>query len=116
MVTVFLIIQIILAVVMVAIILLQNTNVDGLSGMGGGGGGGNNLISGRASANLLTRSTAILATLFMLNSLAMATYVSRSHRSNSIIDQLVPTKTAPIAPEGNTPKPENTSPAVPIAE
>lgn len=48
---------------LIAVILLQRSEGGGL-GMGGGGGGGG-LVSARGSANLLTRTTAILAALFM---------------------------------------------------
>ncbi len=47
---------------LIAVILLQRSEGGGL-GMGGSGGGG--LVSARGSANLLTRTTAILAALFM---------------------------------------------------
>ncbi len=49
---------------LIAVILLQRSEGGGL-GMGGGGGSGGGLVSARGSANLLTRTTAILAALFM---------------------------------------------------
>ena len=53
---IFLVIQIILAVAIVGAILLQKNGGDGLGSLGGGGGiSGNHIISGRTSANFLTK-------------------------------------------------------------
>lgn len=76
MLTFLLVAQAIIALSMIIVILLQNNSSDGLSGLGGSS-GGKSLISSRASANILTRTTAILATLFMLNCLVMATLAAR---------------------------------------
>lgn len=76
MLTVLLVVQVIVAVAMILVILLQRSASDGLGGLGGGG--GNSLMSGRASANALTKTTAILATVFMINSLVMASITSRA--------------------------------------
>ena len=62
--TTLIIIQLILATLLVVLVLLQGTDNEGL-GLGGGGGLGG-LMSARGSANLLSRLTAITATLFMI--------------------------------------------------
>ena len=86
MLTILLVAQVIIAVAMVALILIQKTSSDGMAGLSGGGNsGGNSLISGRASANILTKSTAFLAMLFMVNSLAMAIISARSTRATDTI-------------------------------
>lgn len=104
MLTVLLVVQIIIAIAMVSVILLQRNASDGLSGLSGAGNAsGDSLISGRASANLLTRTTTILAIAFMGNSLAMATIVSRnsSLSGNSILsiesEETAPAPSVPIA-------------------
>lgn len=108
MLTVLLVIQIIIAVTMVGVILLQRSSSDGLAGLSGGSGGGNGLISGRASANILTKTTAILATAFMINSLAMATITARSSSlADSVIEKIQEDKE-----QGKEPA----EPSVPIAE
>lgn len=86
--TVLLVIHIMIAVALVAVILLQRSNSDGLGGLGGGGSGGNNFLSGRASANLLTRTTAVLATLFIVNSLLLAIIASRGSHHDSLIQAI----------------------------
>lgn len=86
MLTILLVVQIIVAVVMIVTILLQRNASDGLSGLSGGSSGGNSLISGRASANMLTKTTTFLAIIFMGNSLAMATITARS---SSLADKII---------------------------
>lgn len=97
---VMLVIQILLAVALIGIILIQRTSQDGGGLMGGGGGGTmGGLFTARGSANILTRVTAILATLFIVNSLALGIMASREHQTRSIIDQLPsPTTEVPAAP------------------
>ena len=56
-----------LAIALVGVILIQRSEGGGL-GIGGGGG----FMTTRGTANLLTRATAILATVFMLLSLTLA--------------------------------------------
>lgn len=118
MLTVLLTIQILLAVAMVGIILFQRTDSDGLSGLGGGG-SNHNVLSGRAAANILTRTTAILACLFMLNSLAMATITTRSVKEKKSLLETLETQeplNSTSSPEAPASVPENEQPSVPIAE
>jgi preprotein translocase subunit SecG len=79
--TVLIVAYLLIVVAMIVVILLQRSEGGGL-GMGGGGGGG--LMSARGSANLLTRTTAILGTLFMATAIAL-TIVSQIDRSSSSI-------------------------------
>ena len=86
---ILLVIQVIVAIAMICVILLQRSSSDGLSGLSGGSGGGNSLISGRASANILTKTTSFLAIGFMANSLAMATITARSSsQADKVIEQI----------------------------
>ena len=64
--TTLIIIQLIIAVFLVVLILLQGSDNEGL-GFGSGGALGG-MMSVRGSANLLSRLTAITATLFMIMS------------------------------------------------
>jgi preprotein translocase subunit SecG len=129
MLTVLLVAQVIITLALIAIILLQRNASDGLSGIGGGASGGGNLMSGRATANVLTRTTAVLAALFMINALAMATITARSHSSDtSIVDGIEErvrtddsqnnnssdTPSVPVAPTDDTPATD--TPTVPVAE
>ena len=66
--TTLIIIQLILAVALVILVLIQGSDNEGL-GLGGGTFGG--MMSARGSANLLSRLTAITATLFMIMSVVL---------------------------------------------
>ena len=69
--TTLIIIQLIIAILLVVLVLLQGTDNEGL-GLGGGSSGGlGGLMSARGSANLLSRLTAITATLFMIMSVVL---------------------------------------------
>ncbi len=81
---ILIVVQVIIAVALILFVLLQRSDNDGF-GMGSGGGTG--LISGRAKANFMTRTTAILAAAFMFNSLLLA-YVSSKNLNNSLIDNI----------------------------
>ena len=95
---VMLVLQILIAVALIAVILVQRTAQDG-GGLMGGGSTMGGLFTARGSANLLTRATAVLATLFIINSLALGIIASREHQGQSIIDQLVPQpSSAPSVP------------------
>jgi len=68
---VLLVIHLILALALIGVVLLQRSE-GGALGIGGGGGGGmSGFMTGRATANLLTRATAIIAAGFFLTSMAL---------------------------------------------
>ena len=77
--TTLIIVQLILAVLLVFFVLLQGSDNEGL-GLGGGGLGG--MMSARGSANLLSRLTAITATLFMIMSVVLTISASVSSDKN----------------------------------
>jgi preprotein translocase subunit SecG len=113
-------IHLIIAIALVGVILVQRSEGGGL-GIGGGGMG--NFMTVRGTANLLTRTTAILATLFMLTSMAL-TMMGGGHnrQQRSILDEMnTPGQSAPAIPappiEGQAPAlpavPPSASPAAP---
>ena len=109
--TVLLVLQLIVAIFLVAVILLQRSNGGALSGLGGST-SVNGLLSARGKGNILTRITAVLATLFFVLSLALSIYYSRLEvHATSIVDvQPAPISTkVPVAEEQSVP-------AVPVAE
>ncbi len=87
---VLLIIHTVLVLCLIGIILIQRSDDGGLGGLGGGG---NQFMTGRASANLLTRTTAILAALFILSSLVLG-IMSTNKASDSIVDKITVPQTA----------------------
>lgn len=84
---------------LVAVILLQQSEGGGL-GIGGGNAGG--MMTARGAANLLTRSTMILACAFVLTSVLLAVLATTSKRGHVIDTTLATpaTKSAPVAPGG----------------
>ena len=77
--TTLIIIQLILALALVILVLLQGSDNEGL-GLGGGTFGG--MMSARGSANLLSRLTAITATLFMVMSVVLTITASVGSEKN----------------------------------
>ena len=84
--TTLIIIQLILAILLVVLVLLQGSDNEGL-GLGGGGGLGG-LMTARGSANLLSRLTALIATLFMVMSVVLT--ISASVDSDKNILESLP--------------------------
>ena len=96
--TTLIVIQLILAVLLVVLVLLQGSDNEGL-GLGGGGGTGG-MMSARGSANLLSRLTAITATLFMVMSVVLTITASVGSDKN-ILESLpeITTSEEPLTPE-----------------
>jgi preprotein translocase subunit SecG len=94
---ILLVVHMLLAVALIGIVLIQRSE-GGALGIGGGGGGGmSGFLTGRATANLLTRATAVLAALFFITSLGL-TWLSgaKPHERRSIVDQ--PARSGPAVP------------------
>lgn len=86
--TVIIVIHLMIVIAMVAVILLQRSE-GGALGIGGGGGGGG-LFTARGSANLLTRTTTILAVTFFVTSLALALLAKEASNAPSLLDTNAP--------------------------
>ncbi|OYU99135.1 MAG: preprotein translocase subunit SecG, partial [Verrucomicrobiales bacterium VVV1] len=77
MITFLLVIHTLIALALVGVILLQKSEGGGL-GIGGGTGGG--LMTARGAANLLTRSTTVLASLFIVSSIVLAVLAANANK------------------------------------
>ena len=120
MIILLLVIHILIAIALVGVILLQKSE-GGALGMGGGGMSG--FMTGRSTANLLTRTTAILALLFFATSLSLVWFSNRDRAPRSIIEQGAPAvpvapsapaaPSAPDAPAAPPPQPTPAEPAQP---
>jgi preprotein translocase subunit SecG len=86
---VVLIVHLLIAISLIGVVLVQKSEGGGL-GIGSSGGGGGGMMSARGTANLLTRTTAVLAGAFMLTSLVLAILAGGQNRPRSIIDQMPP--------------------------
>jgi preprotein translocase subunit SecG len=90
--SVIIVIHLMLVATLIAAVLLQKSEGGGL-GVGGGGGG---FMSSRGTANLLTRTTGILAAGFFATSLFLAWWAGYERKPTSIL----PGTTAPISQSG----------------
>jgi len=117
MLTVLLVVHVLVTIALIGIVLVQKSEGGGL-GMGGAGGGGGmgGFMTGRETANLLTRTTAVLATLFMGLSLAIAVVTSNNKAPGSILDSApVPVQSAPATTTPEAPA-MPAAPTAPVAE
>jgi preprotein translocase subunit SecG len=121
--TVLIVIHLMIVLALVGVVLIQRSEGGGL-GIGGGSG----FMSARGAANALTRTTAILATLFFITSLALGIWARYGGSSTDILDR-IPTETqgtgsgilnqlggaeTPAAPASGAPAPaEPAAPAAP---
>jgi|SRR5579864_4801188 len=119
------VIHVLIALSLVGVIMLQKSE-GGALGMGGGGMSG--FMTGRSTANLLTRTTGILAIAFFGTSILLVMLSNAGHAPRSIIDEgggspltapaapgapAVPSPAAPAAPAQPAPPAE---PSAPLAK
>lgn len=92
--TFLLVVHVIIAIALVGVILMQRSEGGGLTGGSPAG-----LMSARGAGDFLTRSTTILATLFILLSIALAAVATLNRKPSTIDTSLArPTADAPATP------------------
>ena len=96
--TVLIVIHLMIVLALVGVVLVQRSEGGGL-GIGGGSG----FMSARGTANALTRTTAILATLFFATSLGLGLMARYESRPTDILDRI---------PAGNSSTPTEGAPSV----
>jgi preprotein translocase subunit SecG len=111
--TFLLIIQTLVAAALVTVILMQRSEGGGL----GVGGSTSGLMTARGAADFLTRATSILATLFVILSIALAG-LAAVDRAPTTIDPSLARRAAPTTPIGQpAPVPGAVNPGqVPLAD
>ena len=100
MLTIFLVIDVILAVILVALVLVQRSD----GALGSIGGGASSIMSTRSKGNFLTKSTAIVAALFMACSLVLC-IISKPKTENTVS----------VLNDTVTPQQEEAVPTVPLS-
>jgi preprotein translocase subunit SecG len=88
--TVVIVVHLMIVATLIATVLLQKSEGGGL-GVGGGAG----FMSSRGTANLLTRTTAVLAVGFFVTSLFLSWLASYDRKPTSIIDGSPASQSAP---------------------
>ncbi len=105
------VVHVMIALVLIGVVMLQKSE-GGALGMGGGGMSG--FMTGRSTANLLTRTTAILAALFFATSILLVVLGNSAHAPRSIVDEGGPLPAAPLTP-GAPAAPASPAPAAPAS-
>lgn len=102
--TVLLVIHIFIVLALIVVVLMQRSE-GGALGMGSGGGGAGGFMTGRGTANLLTRVTAVLAICFFATSILSTIIAKRQGAGGSVFDSVGKTKTEESVPgkEGDAP-------------
>jgi len=104
------VIHVLIALSIIGLVLLQHgKGADMGSGFGGGASG--SLFGATGSANFLSRTTAVLATLFFLSSLGLAYLATNKPKEGggTVMDR--PVRTEPAKPATEAPKPAPAQPA-----
>jgi preprotein translocase subunit SecG len=108
MLTFLLVVHLLVTIALVGFILMQRSEGGGLTSGGSPGG----LMSARGAADFLTRTTAILATVFVCLSIALAALATMHNRGAKIDTSL--SRSAPSsAPAPTAPAPTAPTPAAP---
>jgi len=102
--------HVLLAFAIIGIVLLQRgKGADAGAGFGAGASG--TVFGARGSANFLSRTTAVLATLFFLTSLGLSFLFSQQKAPTSVVDTIKQEAPAPASLPGAMPAVPATTPA-----
>ncbi|WP_101048751.1 preprotein translocase subunit SecG [Macromonas nakdongensis] len=94
--TILLAVQLLSAIAMIGLILVQHgKGADAGAAFGGGGGGSASLFGASGSANFLSRSTAALATVFLVCTLGLAYFGNARPAASGSVLENVPASSAP---------------------
>lgn len=116
--TILLVVHVLIGAMIVVLVLLQRgKGADAGAAFGAGASG--TVFGAKGSANFLSRSTAVLATLFFCTSLGLAYLGTQRQAPASLMDAVVPAESAPAAVATGkspaTPTPADGLPALPAA-
>lgn len=112
MITFFIVILLIVCVLLMAVVLMQSSKGGGLSGLVGGS-GVSTMFGARRTSDFLSKSTIALAVIFLLASLLLNIYISKSGKDvESIIQknsgtQQMPQRTPVTPPTQQSPGEQN---------
>jgi preprotein translocase subunit SecG len=95
---ILLVILVLVSIALIGVILLQRSEGGAL----GTGGGPSGFLTTRGAGDLLTRTTAILASIFFVLCIVLTVVNGRMHHGESVVDRL---KIDPLSPEALTQKP-----------
>ena len=102
--SIVLVLHVLVAVAVIGFVLLQHGKGADMGAAFGGGSSGS-LFGSAGSANFLSRTTAILATVFFLTSIALTWFGSREGTPQGVMDKGVMGRTLPPAGPADVPQP-----------
>jgi len=110
--TLAVVVHVLFAAAIIGLVLLQRgKGADAGAGFGAGASG--TVFGSRGSGSFLSRTTAILATLFFITSLGLSYLFSQTKEPTSVVDRVQPVETAPAPAAVPAVPPEGLLPAVP---
>ena len=111
--TILAVIQVLAAIALIGLVLLQHgKGADAGAAFGSGASG--TVFGARGSANFLSRATAICAAVFFVASLSLAYVVRATKGPESVIDKMAPTAETPVVPaQQPAAEPQPETPKVP---
>ena len=110
--TLAVVVHVLFAASIIGLVLLQRgKGADAGAGFGAGASG--TVFGSRGSGSFLSRTTAILATLFFITSLGLSYLFSQTTEPTSVVDRVQPVETAPAPVAMPAVPPEGLLPAVP---
>jgi len=112
--TLAVVVHVLLAASIIGLVLLQRgKGADAGAGFGAGASG--TVFGARGSGSFLSRTTAILATLFFLTSLGLSYLFSQTTEPTSVVDRVQPTQSVPAPATTPANPPAAMLPSVPEA-
>nr|BCX00202.1 MAG: hypothetical protein KatS3mg041_0248 [Bacteroidota bacterium] len=100
-----------IAILLIPVVLLQSSKGEGLAGIAGGFGGAQ-ILGVRRTADILSKTTTVLATIFLLLCL-LANFLIDRNQTESIIQERASQQapaSAPLVPPGGGNTPQSPSP------
>lgn len=101
------ILHIVVALVLIGLVLIQDSKGGGALGIGGGGGGSNSVLGATGASTLAAKMTRIAAIIFALTSIGLT--VLSSQESKSVLDKLPAASAVPAAPSAPAAAPADTA-------
>ena len=96
--SILLVVQILVAISLIALVLLQHGKGADMGAAFGAGASGT-VFGSRGSSSFLTRVTAVLAAAFFLNSMVLAYMGTQAVDSSSVVERVEPVQPAPAVDE-----------------
>lgn len=113
--TLIIVVHVLVSAALIGLVLIQRGK-GAEAGAAFGSGASQTVFGARGSASFLTRTTAILATIFFITSLSLAYFTQRDTGAKSVTEIVAPATTKQDEPQVKTPSVPEDVPAVPAPD